>query len=174
MQSIPNAEKNDGWETSPNILDFADGAPFKSFHRYRRRKWVRVRTGDDLSLVLPGINGYAHPERLLSKLRIKDQDNICFRVNVQAEGGPWTRSPEIPSSGSAFGVIRARGKDEKLTNAVYELCYRISPLDAEWGTFSRSMIVTSRFTITNYSESFSFLVKQERSFDTSATEIHPG
>jgi hypothetical protein len=58
--------------------------------------------------------------------------------------------------------------------ALFELCYSISPLDGDWGEFSRLMLVTSRFLLRNDSSSLVFEVKQTGSPDLTAVRIGPG
>jgi hypothetical protein len=57
---------------------------------------------------------------------------------------------------------------------MFELCYSISPLDGDWGLFSRSLLLTSRFLLRNDSARVSFQVKQTGASDDTVVEIGPG
>lgn len=169
---------SDGWESSPNVLDFSSDSKFNEYHRYRRRKWCRNRLGDEPRLLVAGVNAFLHPPRLGAGHRGNLRDHRHMRIGIQTDGGQWSQTPAIPNSGLAFGVMKVRGPKESavcsLDSEVHELCYRVSPIGGEWGTFSRSMFITSRFFVRNDSASSTFLIKQAGSHNSTATLLLPG
>lgn len=127
-----------------------------------------------------GVSAFLHPAHLaVGGNRPKRTEEANIRIGIQAEGGDWSNTPFIPSNGVAFGVIKASGQPKSsyaptAKNSVYELCYRVSPMEGEWGAFSRSMFVTSRYLIRNDSDSVTFVIKQAGSDDASSLTIFPG
>jgi len=61
-----------------------------------------------------------------------------------------------------------------LDRAVYELCYSVSPLNDDWGEFSRVLLVSSRFMLRNDSRKLVFEVKQSGADDSTAVKVGPG
>ena len=163
---------------------------FNASHRFRRRRWYRKRSGDcSTEAHASGVHGYYQPRRD-AKSNLKDEKSSLSnaRIGIQVNGGRWAITSDIPNiSGRIFGAIRARASrwpemtlSEKhlpptsFSTSVFELCYAISPLEGAWGELSRSVIVTSRFLVSNNSKSISFEVKQMGSSDSSSIKISPG
>lgn len=179
---------SDGWESSPNLTDFSVNRTFNNLHRIRRRRWFRSMEAKDSNGYVDGVNAFYHSVQPATRITKDAQlEKAGIRVAIQVDGGKWTLTSNLPSEGSVHGVIRVSKarwprsistlKDDESAvplTSIYELCYSLKPLNDNWGLFSRSMIVTSRFLLRNDSTKFSFEVKQYGSSDSTKVEILPG
>ena len=153
---------------------------------YRRRRWVRRRSGESPGCIIAGINAFYHSqsEHFQGKIE-KEKREKAFSIAVQMEGGRWTQTSAIPPLGTVFGALRVTStRWPRLGRAghapsmrdfsVFELCYSVSALDGEWGEFTRLMLVTSRFLVRNDSRRMYFEVKQSGADDSTAVKVAPG
>lgn len=173
---------HDGWESSPNPTGFSPKRVFNPSHRYRRRRWVRKRHGLDESSVVQGVNAYFQTRSVRKRKSREPRDginDIC--VAVQVEGGKWSVTSLIPPQGSCFGVLKAPKarwpeaiQGASTDPAMFELCYSVSSLEADWGLLTRSLMLTSRFLLRNDSSTIIFEVKQCGASDKTITELMPG
>ncbi|KAL7566351.1 hypothetical protein ACA910_013669 [Epithemia clementina (nom. ined.)] len=171
---------SDGWETAPHIFSFSRKREFHASHPYRRRRWYRRRRSPkafvNAFFQRPNVPGLEHESK--EKKEKKDRKRKTLQLGIQVNGGEWSLMSQIPAAGVLYGVIRASSSRwRSATNCpygTYELCYNVSPLDGEWGDFSRLMTISSRFVVRNDSKNLSFEVKQAGADDATATVIHIG
>lgn len=133
----------------------------------------------------------------------QDEEKTPLKIAVKTGGGIWCSPVIIPNTGASHGVIRLlasrwpgltkarvspeeepRKYEEKsstfsygcgcLDSDLFELCYSVSDVEGEWGEFSRSLVVSSRFLIRNDSEKLTIAVKQTGSSDSSLLRLAPG
>ena len=173
---------HDGWESSPSIAEFPVVRSFSPLDRYRRRRLFRRRTGEHSDLFVDTVNAFHQPSIRFRPMRMKGSkpEREPIRIGIQVDGGEWALTSQIPAIGSIFGALRvARARWPNIAvhsergYAVSELCYHISPLDGDWGDFSRLMLITARFLIRNDSKKIEFEVKQTGALDSSAVRICP-
>jgi hypothetical protein len=171
----------EGWETSTNLTDFAGTRIFNSGHRYRRRRWYRKRSGALSDRCMDDVSAYCSIHPSIKKRKTREGEVFDSSIAIQMSGGRWSVLPVIPTHGSAYGVLRVQGNRWPLTPAVsaadsmiHELCYSISPLDGEFGFYTRSLVVCSRFLIRNDSKGCSFLVKPNGVDDSFTLFLRPG
>jgi hypothetical protein len=165
------------------MADFSGRREFSPEHRFRRRRLLRRRTGGKPGSLVNGIEAFHQPLLDARTMRHQEgkQERKELRIAVQADGGKWALTSKTPVQGTVYGAIRATGgRWPKMAGrtaedgSIYELCYYISPLDGDWGAFSRLMIVTSRFLLRNDSTRFVFEVKQTGAPDSTAQRIRAG
>ena len=179
----------EGWESSQSAQVFPVPRLFHPSHRYRRKRWLRKRSGSPKDWLVGGIHAFYQPIREASPTqKEKEAKQVSARIAVQVYGGQWALSSSIPLHGAVYGAIRARSSrwPETLMSenrpinkvdpsaAIYELCYAITPLDGAWGELSRLMIVSSRFLLHNNSKVFSFEMKQAGVPDSCSIIVEPG
>lgn len=159
---------------------------FKAKHRYRRRRWIRARTGSTADRV-DNVSAFFQPEFFAPK-RASDSDTALqsfSRVAVQVDGGKWAVTSIVPRHGTVYGALRAakcrwptataEQKNRALfEHSVYELCYSVSPLDGDWCEAGRLMLFTSRFLLRNDSSRLTIEVKQNGLDDSTAIRVAPG
>jgi hypothetical protein len=171
----------EGWETSTNLTDFAGARSFNPGHRYRRRRWYRKRSGALSDRCMDDVSAYCSIHSSIKKRKTREGEVFDSSIAIQLSGGQWSLLPVIPTNGSAYGVLRVQGSRWPTTPAVstsdtmvHELCYSVSPLDGEFGFYTRSLVVCSRFLIRNDSKEFSFLVKPTGADDSFTLCLRPG
>lgn len=180
----------DGFESCSNLNGFSGTRVFSASHRFRRRRWYRKRSGDRTTEAhASGVHGYYQPRRDAKSSTKEEKSSLSnARIGIQVNGGRWAITSDLPNiSGRIYGAIRARTSrwpeltllekqlpQVSFSTSVFELCYAISPLEGPWGELSRSLIVTSRFLLSNNSKYTSFEVKQMGSSDNSSIKILPG
>lgn len=174
----------DGWESSPTLTGYSKKREFSPVHRYRRRRWRRKRTGLREGSLVRGVNAFCH---LSDPARPRSRDNNLnetgIRVAFRIGGGKWSVSSMLPRRGAGYGVVRLFKSrwPETLNESpdspeakIFELCYSISPLEGDWGLFTRSLLITSRFLLRNDSASTTFEVKQTGVNDSWSILLPPG
>jgi hypothetical protein len=171
----------EGWETSTNLTDFAVTRHFNPGHRYRRRRWYRKRNGILSDRCMRVVNAYCSIHSSIKKRKAREGDVLDSSIAIQITGGQWSLLPIIPTNGSAYGILRVPGSRWPSTPAlstsdtmIHELCYSVSPLDGEFGLYTRSLVICCRFLVRNDSKDWSFFVKPTGADDSLALFLKPG
>ena len=175
-----SGQTSDGWETAPGLWQFSRLREFNSMHRFRRRRWTRIReTKRELVNAIYQRTMRQVPQKKQSAKADIDQTDMQFAVQVN--GGRWALTSYIPAQGIVYGAMRATSarwpqlKSKATTSSsIFELCYSISPLDNEWGELSRIFLVSSRFLLRNDSKQLTLEIKQVGSGDSTAVVLGPG
>jgi SHR-binding domain of vacuolar-sorting associated protein 13 len=176
----------EGWESSPTSSGFASNRVFNASHCFRRRRWTRTRRGLQNDALLDGVAAYYHP--IQQSPLIRDEGNIdknCTKMALQIDGSRWSLTPELPEEGTIFGAMRVLKTTwntvdgtEKINcipaSSIFELCYSLQPLEGEWGLYSRTFIVSSRFMLRNNSTVVDYEIKQIGCPDSTAISLTTG
>ena len=176
----PSGGTSDGWETAPHIFSFSRKREYHPTHPYRRRRWYRRRRSSKAF-----VNAFfqrpfpPEPEQeLREKKEKRDRKRNALQLGIQVNGGEWSLLSQIPVQGVLYGAIRAPSSRWKHASnrpyGTFELCYNVTPLEAEWGELSRLMTFSSRFIVRNDSKNLVFEVKQAGADDSTAIVVPSG